>query len=617
MTLTATADAGWTFAGFTGDASGGSPLAVTIDGNKSVTATFTQNSYTLTVVKVGNGTVVKDPEQASYHYGDVVTLTATADAGWTFAGFTGDASGGSPLAVTIDGNKSVTATFTQDSYSLTVATVGNGTVNLVPPGGSYTYGTVVSVSAVPATGWHFDSWSGHLTGSTNPTSLTMDGNKSITATFVVNPDVLPTTLTVNQLRTGNGPGNTCKVSISWPALPGGSTLELWRASYGHYPEFDDGGGSPVTTYPPEARWTSIATHLTGTTYLDAPSLRDYYYYVAYVTDTYGTRSPVSNQPAALDYFLGDVTNGVTPGVGDNVVNGLDVSVLGAHYGVALVPASDPLGYIDVGPTATHLPTGLPLTDNALDFEDLVIIAINYGGVSAPQLRAGPAAVAVASSDGIVLERPEAVALGDLVTATLTLRGSGTLRALSTKLAWDPAVVEPVGHAAGEWLTAHDGVAFSARLGTVDAAVLGAAGMSGEGVLATVSFKVLAAGDPKIRIEVLDGRDGANQKVTPVKSERLVARVPTVTQLALAQPNPFRGEAVLSFSLAQRGEVELALYSVDGRRVRTLVSGLREPGEYRPRWDGRDDHGSHAAAGVYYVQLVAGKRHFTRKLVYLR
>ena len=202
MTLTATADAGWTFAGFTGDASGGSPPAVTIDGNKSVTATFTQNTYTLTVTKVGNGTVVKDPEQASYHYGDVVTLTATADAGWTFAGFTGDASGGSPAAVTIDGNKSVTATFTQDSYSLTVATVGNGTVNLVPPGGSYTYGTVVSVSAVPATGWHFDSWSGHLTGSTNPTSLTMDGNKSITATFVVNPDVLPTTLTV----TSCGPG---------------------------------------------------------------------------------------------------------------------------------------------------------------------------------------------------------------------------------------------------------------------------------------------------------------------------------------------------------------------------------------------------------------------------
>ena len=96
VTLTATPAAGWTFGAFSGDVTGGSPATVTMDGDKSVTATFTQNSYTLTVTKVGNGTVAKAPDQATYHYGDVVTLTATADAGWTFAGFTGDATGGSP-----------------------------------------------------------------------------------------------------------------------------------------------------------------------------------------------------------------------------------------------------------------------------------------------------------------------------------------------------------------------------------------------------------------------------------------------------------------------------------------------------------------------------------------
>jgi hypothetical protein len=228
------------------------------------------------------------------------------------------------------------------------------------------------------------------------------------------------------------------------------------------------------------------------------------------------------------------------------------------------------------------------------------------------------AVAVAaSSDEIVLERPERVALGANVTATLTLRGTGLLRALSTKLAWDPAVVEPVGHTAGEWLTAQSGVAFSAKPGMVDAAVLGASGMTGEGVLATVAFKVLSAGDPKIRFAALDARDEANQTVALAQSERLVAKLPTVTQLAFAQPNPFRGEATIAFSLAQRGAVELAIYSVDGRRVRTLVSGVREPGEYRQGWDGRDDQGSRASAGVYYARLVAGKIHCTRTVVYLK
>jgi flagellar hook assembly protein FlgD len=57
--------------------------------------------------------------------------------------------------------------------------------------------------------------------------------------------------------------------------------------------------------------------------------------------------------------------------------------------------------------------------------------------------------------------------------------------------------------------------------------------------------------------------------------------------------------------------------VTGRRVRTLLSGMQEAGEYRLGWDGRDDHGSPAAAGVYYVRLMAGGRHYSRPVVNLR
>jgi hypothetical protein len=96
--------------------------------------------------------------------------------------------------------------------------------------------------------------------------------------------------------------------------------------------------------------------------------------------------------------------------------------------------------------------------------------------------------------------------------------------------------------AGQWLTAQGGVAFSARPGTVDAAVLNGAGLTGEGVLATVTFKVLSAGDPKIRIKALDGRDAGNRKVAVAQSERAVVAAPTVTRLAFARPNPFRRPA---------------------------------------------------------------------------
>ena len=85
-----------------------------MDASKAVTATFTQDEYSLTVNTVGNGSVSKDPDQPSYHYGEVVTLTATADPGWSFFGWEGDLAGNTnPITITMDGNKSVTAVFKQ------------------------------------------------------------------------------------------------------------------------------------------------------------------------------------------------------------------------------------------------------------------------------------------------------------------------------------------------------------------------------------------------------------------------------------------------------------------------------------------------------------------------
>ncbi len=61
--------------------------------NKTVTATFTADEYVPTVNVVGNGAVGKDPDQATYLYSDAVTLTETADPGWTFTGWSGDLGG--------------------------------------------------------------------------------------------------------------------------------------------------------------------------------------------------------------------------------------------------------------------------------------------------------------------------------------------------------------------------------------------------------------------------------------------------------------------------------------------------------------------------------------------
>ena len=68
-------------------------------------------------------------------------------------------------------------------YTLITNTSGSGSIQLSPSGGTYDSATVVTVTATAGSGYVFSGWSGDLSGSTNPESLTMDGNKSVTAQF--------------------------------------------------------------------------------------------------------------------------------------------------------------------------------------------------------------------------------------------------------------------------------------------------------------------------------------------------------------------------------------------------------------------------------------------------
>ncbi|MEE8471512.1 MAG: cell wall-binding protein, partial [Dehalococcoidia bacterium] len=104
-----------------------------MDGDKTVTSTFTQDQYTLTVITVGSGSVSRLPDQPTYALNTVVQLTATPAAGWSFSAWSGDLIGSlNPDTITMNGDKTVTATFTQDQYTLTVITVGSGSVSRLP-----------------------------------------------------------------------------------------------------------------------------------------------------------------------------------------------------------------------------------------------------------------------------------------------------------------------------------------------------------------------------------------------------------------------------------------------------------------------------------------------------
>lgn len=196
--LSAVPSAGWSFDHWTGDSSGSlNPTTILIDDNKAATATFTQNVYTLTTSAVGDGSVSRN-NSGPYHFGDFVDLTAIPAAGWSFNHWSGDVTGSTnPETILINGNKDVTAIFTQNEYTLDTSVVGSGTVNLNNTG-LYHYGDTVELTAIPTFGWSFDHWSGDLIGSTNPDIVTITDNKAVTVTFTHN------TYTLTISTDGNG-----------------------------------------------------------------------------------------------------------------------------------------------------------------------------------------------------------------------------------------------------------------------------------------------------------------------------------------------------------------------------------------------------------------------------
>ena len=220
---------------------------------------------------------------------------------------------------------------------------------------------------------------------------------------------------------------------------------------------------------------------------------------------------------------------------------------------------------------------------------------------------------------LTLSAPTHVDAGGEVAVAVLFSGTGRMQAVSARLAWDPAVVAPVGYAAGAAVLDQGGVVFSAEPGLLDGASFAGAGegLVGEGEFATVRFRVLAAGEPKFGFAQVDARDARNQSLGIESGVLAVAPRTWVTAFAPATPNPFAHTTTFRFSLAKPGRAELEVFSVDGRRVRTLSRGVREAGEYALPWDGRDDAGQPLAAGVYYARLLTAQGRFTRRLTYLR
>jgi len=662
------------------------------------------------VTIVGNGAVTLDPDLANFACGDPVQLTALADPGSVFTGWSGDVdSAANPLDLVMNGPISVTATFralagnvvaantsgvlglspsqpcaagipieiTRDGaagmrgFSLTLqltdldlcsglvsiqegpylSNIGTTQFDVTDNGGgNYQIdGTILGVpcGAVAPSGILFTIDVTHTiadgTGLISVSGLSLfdcasqvlGGDPGADAPIQIDstPPANVTGLATTQLLSSpSWSTRIIKVDISWtPSLsPDAYQIDLYRVSFGGYPEYDDAGGSAPTlpTDPAGEGWQLINTKAADeTSHIAQPADRDYYYFCVVTRDSLGNESAVGAMSGIPNYLLGDVSDGGASIVdGDNIVDTADLTLLGSGYGT--MDGDAPYrGTLDIGPTSDMSVSGLPTTDNKIDFEDLILFSLNYSLdasgnlVSPPVQKTLPPA---AASNVLSATHGELPAVGETFDVHLVLAADGSLQALQIPLEWDYLVVEPVSVRGGPLLAAQGGQAFlmSPEPGTVDLALAGAreTGISGTGEVASVIFRVIGLGSPGIEPGDLTGRNRDNESVEVSigdVTEIPGGLMPAVTRLRPNYPNPFNPTTTISFDLVSQGRVNLAVYGIDGRLVRIIADEVYSAGRHEKVWDGRDAAGRSVASGTYLYIMQTGDIRQTRRMLLLK
>jgi hypothetical protein len=92
--------------------------------------------------------------------------------------------------------------------------------------------------------------------------------------------------------------------------------------------------------------------------------------------------------------------------------------------------------------------------------------------------------------------------------------------------------------------------------------------------------------------------------------------PTDFTLQANVPNPVSTTTTIAYALPQRGNVDLAIYDVTGRRIRTLVQGDVPAGLHQVEWDRSTGDGRLVRPGVYYYRLAVAGHRFERRMVTL-
>ncbi|WP_200154164.1 InlB B-repeat-containing protein, partial [Chromatium okenii] len=198
---TATPNAGYVFTNFTGACTGTTCALTNVTANKTVTANFTLNTYSITATAnpTAGGSVTCSPNPVNYN--GTANCTVTPNAGYTFSNFSDDCSGATCALTNVTANKTVTANFTLNTYSITATAnpTAGGSVTCSP--NPVNYNGTANCTVTPNAGYTFSNFSDDCSGTT--CALTnVTAAKAVTAHFVTSGTTYSITTTANPVAGG-------------------------------------------------------------------------------------------------------------------------------------------------------------------------------------------------------------------------------------------------------------------------------------------------------------------------------------------------------------------------------------------------------------------------------
>jgi len=391
------------------------------------------------------------------------------------------------------------------------------------------------------------------------------------------------------------------VHLEWTAATEHDSYELWREKRVPYPYYYDyvggtGGlpgasGSYSTMIPLPGGITSYDDDNLGT--WDETSMADRAVYDYKLIAIDSINPPAESDPAAAtNYFLGDwfVPYDCNVGAGD-------LAALSIHYGtISQATVSDEL---DVAPTSDWGRFGLPGPDGLVNFEDLIVMAMNYraSGPPTPFTSNWPLWAKdeqPQADEGLMVRLYDDPEGCELVV-------SGTLFAMSLELVTTRQLIS---------VQVNDMLALTYATPTgwiVDLAAMGEL-RTGETVV-QLQFQ-MEAEPGELQVIAIDAR-GAENNSLPVDFQDS-GTIPAEFSLAQNYPNPFNPVTTINYDLAETVQVELLVYNSLGQQVATLVNDSQPAGRYSVSFNG-----SSLASGLYFYSLQAGEFNDLQKMLLVK